>query len=82
MATNHVQKKKLTNFLSSTRHAVATIIKQDMNSMKERLIYGLRLHEHTHTFKQIYFLLAKLYFPKGHLHIMYFICFHILFYAY
>ena len=29
----------------------------------------------THVFKQIYSLLVKLYFPKGHLHIMYFFLF-------
>ena len=30
---NYIQKKNPTNFLSSTRHAVATIIKQDINLM-------------------------------------------------
>ena len=58
MAANHVQKKKPTNFHSPMRHAVATIIKHDMNLMLVRTIYlqTLLTSKHTHTCKQIYFL--------------------------
>ena len=45
MTANHVQKKNATNFLSSTRHAVATIIKPDMNLMyyiKNDLMYYIK----------------------------------------
>ena len=66
MAANHVQKKKLANFLSLTRHTVAKIIKHDMDLLLVRTNYlqTLLTSKHTHTCKQIYFLLAKLYFPQ------------------
>ena len=60
MAANHVQKKNPANFLSSTRHAVATIIKHGMNLMLVRTTYlqTLLTSKHTHTGKQICFLLT------------------------
>ena len=44
MAENHIQKKNPTNFLSSTRHAVATIIKPryELNVSKNDLFTDLR----------------------------------------
>ena len=67
MAANHVQKKKPANFLSSMRHAVATITKDDMNLKKELFIYTLLTSKYTPTYKQIYFLLTgqTLFSPKA-----------------
>ena len=76
MATNHVQKKKTDklSFINATRCRHNHKTRYELN-VRTTYLRTLLTAKHTYTCKQIYFLLAKLYFPKGHLHIMFFYLF-------
>ena len=82
---NHKTRYELNDIYQPLRSSriwhMVNFLSNELNVSKNNLFTD-SVNIHTHTFKQIYFLLSKLYFPKGHLRIMYFICFHILLYAY
>ena len=77
MAANYIQKKNPTNFLSSTRHVVATIIKPDyeLNVSKNDLFTdSVNMNIHTSLNKFIFFL-PNFIFQKAIYTSWCFICF-------
>ena len=81
MAENYIQKENPTNFLSSTRRCRHNHKTRYKLNVSKNDLFTDSDNMNIHTSFNKFILFFKLYSPKGHLHIMYFV-FHILLDAY